>query len=396
MNNPRHDIVVIGGGVIGMNIAYRLAKSGRDVALIEPGEPGMGASYGNAGTIADYATIPLGTPNVLRSLPRLMLDRESPLSIHYSTIPGLLPWLAQFAFQSLPGPSRANAKTLGRLLDNASGLWKTTARELGASQHFHQRGCLYLYDSEQAFNAAKADEIMRRDNGVALEVIPASEVLQLEPGLNAFKGGAHYFPDATSIDDPGAVMRIFASRLADLGMSVIKSSAHHIVDHEQHREIHCDDLVVRARKVIIAAGAHSRALARSVGENVSLETERGYHIEFDMDQSPVSRPVCSARRGFYASPMTGRLRIAGTVELGGLHLPASQPRLAMLERGARELLPQLGETSRAWLGFRPSVPNSVPVIRRSRRSKHIILAFGHGHIGVTLAPITATMVQALL
>ncbi|ASJ74124.1 NAD(P)/FAD-dependent oxidoreductase [Granulosicoccus antarcticus] len=397
MNNPRHDIVVIGGGVIGMNIAYKLAKSGRDVALIEPDELGMGASYGNAGTIADYATIPLGTPNVLRDLPRLMFDRESPLSIHYSVVPRLLPWLIQFAFQSLPGPSRANAKALGQLLNNANALWRTTAEELGASHLLHQRGCLYLYDSENAFIAAKADEKMRRDNGVALEVISASEVLQLEPGLSTFQGGAHYFPDATSIDDPGALMKTFASRLNDLGMSVIKARANNIVEHGQYSDIHCDDnLIVSARKVVIAAGAHSRALARSVGENVTLDTERGYHLEFDMPKSPVSRPVCSARRGFYASPMNGRLRIAGTVEFGGVDLPASPQRLAMLERGARELLPQLGEVSRAWLGFRPSVPNSVPIIRRSKRSKHIILAFGHGHIGVTLAPVTATMVQALI
>lgn len=396
MINYRHDIAVIGGGVIGMTIAHKLAKAGREVVLIEPGEPGMGASYGNAGTIADYATVPLGTPGVLRNLPDLMWNRESPLSIHYTTLPGLLPWLVQFAYQSLPGPSRANAKALGQLLNNANGLWQETATELGASHHLHQRGCLYLYESDKAFRAAAGDEKMRRDNGVELEVITASEVLELEPGLQAFAGGAHYFPNATSIDDPGALMNILAARLTDLGVNHIRGRAKAIDDRGQSIRVLCNNGVVDAQNVVIAAGAYSRPLASSVGENIALDTERGYHIEYDMQMPPVSRPVCSARRGFYASPMTGRLRIAGTVEFGGLQRPASQQRLDLLERGARELFPQLGTPSRSWLGFRPSVPSSVPVIRRSRRNSHVILAFGHGHLGVTLAPVTASMVQGLL
>lgn len=396
MINYRHDIVVIGGGVIGMSIAHWLAKAGREVALIEPDEPGMGASYGNAGTIADYATVPLGTPNVLRNLPNLMLDRQSPLSIHYTTVPALLPWLLRFAYQSLPGPSCANAKALGQLLNNASGLWHETARELGASQHLHQRGCLYLYESEKAFKAAAGDEKIRRDNGVELEVINASEVGKLEPGLQAFEGGAHYFPDATSIDDPGALMKIMAARLQDLGVEHIRDRAMAIDDSGRTIRVLCDNGAADAQKVIIAAGAYSRPLARSMGENIALDTERGYHIEFDMPTAPVSRPVCSARRGFYASPMAGRLRIAGTVEFGGLLKPANQQRLNLLERGARELFPQLGTPSRSWLGFRPSVPDSVPIIRRSRRNMNVILAFGHGHLGVTLAPVTASMVHALL
>lgn len=191
-------------------------------------------------------------------------------------------------------------------------------------------------------------------------------------------------------------MKILAARLQDLGVGLIRSRANAIDDSGQTIRILCDNGVVEAGKVIIAAGAYSRPLARSVGENIALDTERGYHIEFDMQIPPVTRPVCSARRGFYASPMTGRLRIAGTVEFGGLIRPANQQRLTILERGARELFPNLGIPSRSWLGFRPSVPSSVPVIRPSRRNRNIILAFGHGHLGVTLAPVTAAMVQELV
>ncbi len=394
---PQHEILVIGGGVIGMNIAFRLAKEGREVALIEPNDLGMGASYGNAGTISDYATIPVGTPNVLRNLPNLFLNRNSPLSVRYRTLPSLLPWLLEFTYQSLPAQAESNAERIGRLLSGASNMWQELSAELGASQHLHKRGCLYLYESEKAFAAAKYDERLRRENGVEVEAITAQEVLVHEPNLQSFEGGAHYFPNATSIDDPGAVMKIFAQNLAELGVTIYPTSAVSIDDSsEKNVKVFCKDQTLEASKVIIAAGAYSKPLAKSVGENVRLDTERGYHLEFDMDTPPVSRPVCSAKRGFYASPMRGRLRIAGTVELGGLSLPKVERRLKVLERGAREMFPELGEPSRSWFGFRPSMPDSVPVIRSSKRNKNVIMAFGHGHIGITLAPATAQIVSNIV
>ena len=146
-----HEVIVIGGGVIGMSIAFRLAKEGREVALIEPNELGTGASYGNAGTIADYATIPVGTPNVLKNLPGLFFNRDSPLSVRYRTLPSLVPWLIEFAYQSLPSKAETNAGKIGVLLRNASDLWHEMGVELGASHHLHRRGCLYLYESNKSF-----------------------------------------------------------------------------------------------------------------------------------------------------------------------------------------------------------------------------------------------------
>lgn len=392
----KHDVVVIGGGVIGMNIAFRLAKEGREVALVEPHELGMGASYGNAGTISDYATIPVGTPNVLRNLPNLFLNRASPLSVRYKALPSLMPWLIDFAIQSLPAKSEANAMRIGSLLRNASTMWQEMAVELGASHHLHKRGCLYLYESNKAFSAAKYDERLRRKNGVDVEPISAAEVLKLEPNLRPFEGGAHYFSNATSIDDPGKVMEIFAENLRSLGVKIYKTRAMSIDSDLSPVKVNCEDIIIEASKVIIAAGAYSKPLARSAGEDVRLDTERGYHIEFDMEKAPISRPVCSSKRGFYASPMVGRLRFAGLVELGGLTLPAAQHRIKNLEKGARSMFPDLPEPSRTWFGFRPSMPDSIPVIRPTKKNRDVIMAFGHGHIGITLAPATAEAVSRLL
>jgi D-amino-acid dehydrogenase len=153
---------------------------------------------------------------------------------------------------------------------------------------------------------------------------------------------------------------------------------------------------IDAKTVVIAAGARSKTLAAQAGDRVPLETERGYHVEFDMETPPVSRPVCPTSKGFYLVPMAGRLRVAGTVELGGLSAPANPRRIALLERGAKAIFPEFGKPDRTWLGFRPSMPDSVPVIGPSRGGSDIILAFGHGHLGLTLAAVTARIVGDLV
>ena len=148
--------------------------------------------------------------------------------------------------------------------------------------------------------------------------------------------------------------------------------------------------------MVIAAGAHSRALAAQAGDRVPLDTERGYHVEWDMDAPRLTRPTCPTARGFYLCPMAGRLRVAGTVELGGLTAPPSPHRIARLVEGARAIFPDLGEPDRDWMGFRPSMPDSLPVIGPSRGGAEVIHAFGHGHLGVTLAPVTARIVADLI
>ena len=157
-----------------------------------------------------------------------------------------------------------------------------------------------------------------------------------------------------------------------------------------------DDRLVEAHKVVLAAGAWSRSLAQQVGDKIPLDTERGYHIEFEMNAALLTRPVSPIDLGFYLTPMVGRLRVAGTVELGGLAEPVNPARIALLERGARKIFPNLGPVRGQWLGFRPSLPNSLPVIGRSRHCGNLIHAFGHGHLGMTLAGITSQAVAGLI
>lgn len=390
------EIAVIGAGVIGMACALRLVSEGRQVVIVDPELPGSGASYGNAGTIADYAVQPVGTPDVLKSLPSLLFDRNSPLAIRHAALPSLAPWLLRFARQSLPGAAKRNAHAIASLLAGAAPMWNELAAEVGGEAILQSRGCLYLYETTKAFRAAKADMAFRQGLGISVEMLRPEELAALEPGLPVVEGGAAFFPAARFLSDPVRMMALLAARLEQAGVTHLRHRADRIQRRIDGVLIEGPGLHLHARQVVLAAGAHSRRLAAQSGDTVPLDTERGYHVEWDMERPRLTRPACPTARGFYLCPMAGRLRVAGTVELGGLTAPTSPHRIARLIEGARALFPDLKEPSRDWMGFRPSLPDSLPVIGPSRDGAQIIHAFGHGHIGLTLAPITARIVADII
>lgn len=402
------EIAVIGAGVIGLTTALRLARSGRDVALIDPAPPGSGASYGNAGTIADYAVEPVGTPQVLRALPSLLFDHDSPLSVRRRALPSLAPWLLRFARQSLPAAARRNGAAIAALLADAGPRWHDLTVEIGARDLIRAAGCLYLYDDAGQFAAASSDVEARAALGVRAERLSPAALATLEPALaQAGRGGAVFFPEALSLADPGLVMERLAAACAAAGVQPVRAAVDTITREPSHLRLALasapaggrrpDETVrrmgeIQARRAVIAAGAHSRPLALQAGDRIPLETERGYHVEFDMEQAPIARPACPARLGFYLCPMTGRLRAAGTVELGGVGAPPSPHRIAAVERGARSVLPDLPPAARSWLGLRPSLPDSIPAIGPSVGGDDVLIAFGHGHLGLTMAPVTAEII----
>ncbi len=389
------DVAIIGAGVIGLAIAEQLMRDGRDVVVIDPNPPGSGASYGNAGTIADYAVMPVGSPEVLRNLAQLLFDRTSPLAIRRAAMPALAPWLLRFAAQSLPGPTRRNAAALATLLADASPRWQALAQRLGAQDLVQNRGCLYLYETAAQYQSAQAGLTARQTMGIAVDLLTPEALAALEPGLPAMAGGAAFFPKAVFLSDPGQMMTALAKAVFATAQ-LIPARVDRLVRNGAGVTLTGVDLHLTARRVIVAAGAHSRALARQAGDRVPLDTERGYHLEWDMPAPPLTRPACPTARGFYLCPMQGRLRVAGTVELGGLTAPPSPHRIAKLIEGARALFPTLGAPSRDWMGFRPSMPDSLPVIGPSRGGADVIHAYGHGHIGLTLAPVTARIVADLV
>jgi D-amino-acid dehydrogenase len=339
--------------------------------------------------------MPVGTPDVLRHLPSLLFNRNSPLSIRQAALPSLAPWLMRFARQSLPAAAARNAHALAALLEGANPLWQDLASRIGATHLLHNDGCLYLYDTARAFRAAQADMAGRRALGITVDLISPETLAGIEPNLPPVEGGAAYFPNAAFLSDPGLMVEHLRSEAMEHA-GFLTGRAETLTRQFDGIIVEGPGFRLHAKKVILATGAHGRDLAAMAGDRIPLETERGYHVEWDMPEPLLYRPTCPTARGFYLCPMQGRLRVAGTVELGGLTAPPSPHRIARLVEGARTIFPDLPEPDRSWMGFRPSLPDSLPVIGPSQGGPDVIHAFGHGHIGLTLAPITARIVADLV
>ncbi|MCA0203164.1 MAG: FAD-binding oxidoreductase [Proteobacteria bacterium] len=385
------EIAVVGAGIIGLTVAHRLAGEGHRVTLIAPADEPHRASTGNAGTIAGYAVDPVGTPEVLRDLPRLLFNRDSPLAIHRPSALRLTPWLWRFARQSGPRSAEANRRVLARILSDADSRWRGLAFSLGAGTLLNEAGALYAYDTVEDLNAAEAGMERRRAHGVTVERLDASQLLALEPRLPPGRfGGGMLFPGTLWLSDPAAML---ARIEAGLQVARIGARATALSRHGAGWRVTHEEGALEAEAVVLAAGAWSARLLKPLGVRVPLTAERGYHLEFDRVEK-VARPLCPVRRGFYFTPLAGRLRAAGTVELGGIGAPPSPHRWERLEEGVRSVFPDLPPPSRRWMGLRPSVPDSLPVVGLAR--KGLVCAFGHGHLGLTLAPWTAERVSAAL
>lgn len=302
----------------------------------------------------------------------------------------------RFVRQSLPAATRANALALAGLLAEALPAWEVMVEEAGMADLLRRNGCLYLYRHESDFAAAAAGRTLRAKLGVHQQVLTPEEVAVLEPGLPTTGTRGLYFPDSMNVTDPGALMRRLLDAATARGVSVAQAEITGMQVEADGVRLSGPGLGIKAGTVVIAAGARSRVLAAQAGDRVPLETERGYHLEFPTEAPLLNRPVCPVDLGFYMTPMAGRLGVAGTVELGGLAAPPNPRRLALLDRGVRQFFPKLGRPSSEWLGFRPSLPDSRPVIGPSRSSARVIHAFGHGHLGLTLAPITARLIADLI
>ncbi len=389
------EIAVIGAGVVGLSCALALAEAGHEVALVAPKDDETGASYGNAGIIADYAVMPVGTPDVLRKLPSLLFNRDSPLAFRPSSLFALAPWLLRFARESLPGRATLNAQAIAALLAPTPAAWQDLAAQIGGKALLKPLGSLYLFETEAERRAT--DLRKYHAHGVEVEAISRAELGQLQPGLPSDVGvGAAFFPRTVTVDDPREMLRLLRAAVAAASVAHFPAMAEKLERAGGHIRLTGPGMQLQAKKVVLAAGAWSRPLAAQAGDRVPLETERGYHLEYDFTEPRLIRQMTPVSRGFYFCPMAGRLRVAGTVELGGLSAPPSPHRWAMMERGARAILPDLPAPDRRWMGFRPSLPDSRPVIGLSSGGGDVIHAYGHGHLGLTLAPITARLVTALV
>ena len=390
----RTETAIIGAGIVGLACAHALSDAGQEVMLIDPAAPGSGASYGNASSISPHAISPVCSPAVLRSLPDLLFNRESPLSIRLPYLPSLTPWLLQFIMQGLPKATERNLRAMAELQTGSMPAWRDLAGKIDLSDLLVEQGVLYTYPDEASFTAAQGMVALRRGYGIPQDVLSARQVADLEPNLPACAGAVHHV-GSIHLADTGEATRRIADAAAKQGVTILAAGVSGLVREPSGVVLHAGEDRILARRVIIAAGAHSAKLARQAGDRVPLVAHRGYHVEFDMDEPPVSRPVHRTQLGYYMTPMRGRLRAAGTVELASNDAAPSPRRFDQIERGVRATFPDMPPVARRWMGLRPAMPDSLPVIGASSGGADVIYAFGHGHVGLTLGPVTAQLVKAL-
>ena len=395
-NSNDAPIVVVGAGVVGLSIAFRLAQQFPNVLLIDRNEPGMACSYGNAGHIATEQLFPLASPATLFKAPRLMLSRNRPLSIRPAYGLRILPWLMRFAWASRPSAFGRGTAALTSLQTRAVASLESLCADAGVPSELHRRGHMILVENPRLRDAAIAQRQMMADHGIATDWLKPAQVARRAPELTR-NAGAIYARDTAHVGDPLRLSRGLLEAFANAGGRLRRDDVERIdptTDGGVRLKLSAGPL--DAQRVVIAAGAWSRPLAAQTGYDVPLDTERGYHVVAKNWRGSFDFAIASFDRMTIMTPLDGGLRITGFVEFGGLELPPTQARLKTLHRHLGELLPSTSMPDRSeWMGFRPSLPDHLPVIGQSPRNPNLYYAFGHQHLGLTLAGITADIIGSL-
>jgi glycine/D-amino acid oxidase-like deaminating enzyme len=394
MTSKRNEIVVIGGGAVGIACALWLRRDGNQVTLIEPNDIAAQCSFGNASTLAEYGCTPIANSSVWGNMPNLLFSKDSPFVVRWSRIPELMPWLLRFLGQCNNRSTLINTSRLLRLLERTySGYEPLLEDTPQARELIRNNGCLYSYADTNGLQASKAEIAHRRSLGIAQEELSADDVARLEPIMAGQTVGGVLFPNSCHLRDVQSFIQTLAAPLIAEG-SIHRASVTGLKSLKEGVSVSCDDgRTFVADRVVLAAGAWSAKLAATLGEKIPLGVERGFHVEFDIGEELLTRPTCPVESAFYMTPLAnGRLRAAGTVELASMNDPLNKQRTRYIEERVRKILKLEKPADREWMGFRPTVPDCVPVIGPSARDPRVIHAFGHQHLGITLAGVTGELV----
>lgn len=392
------DVAIIGAGIVALATAQTLQAAGRRVALIERGGVAAATSSGNAGALAFSDILPLASSGKIRQVPKWLLDPLGPLAIPPAYALKIAPWLIRFwraGWRDRVAASLAAQVSLMRVAETEMGRMVT---EAGLAALVHHDGSLELYESEREFRDSLPGWQARRQAGIAFEHVQGARMAELQPGLSPRFVSGTFVPGWRTVSDPFLFASALARHLESQGVLFLTGEAVRLEPGEAGVTIHlADGRRVMAGQVVVAAGAWSRRLTDPLGDRIPLETERGYNTTLPTGAFDLRRQVIFGGHGFVVTPLSTGLRVGGAVELGGLDLPPNFKRSEAMLRKAQDFLPGLKpEGGRPWMGFRPSLPDSLPVIGASRASSRIVYAFGHGHLGLTQSAGTGRLVADLL
>lgn len=390
-------VVVIGAGVIGLSAALMAQARGLSVTVVDREGPAAGASAGNAGAFAFTDILPLASPGILRKAPKWLLDPLGPLSIPPAYALQIAPWLFRFWRACSPRAVAASTAAQTALMDLSRAELEPFLAATDTLPLLRKDGNLQVYESETEFRASLPGWQIREAHGIAFQHMTAEEMAGLQPGLSPRFIRGTFTPCWHSIADPKDYVLALAERFRAQGGAILRAEVTGLEPQETGVYIRTRGEPLAADRVVLAAGAFSHRIAATIGERIPLETERGYNTTLPPGAFDLRCQVTFGGHGFVVSRLSTGIRVGGAVELGGLSLPPNYKRSEAMLKKAKTFLPDLKtEGGTQWMGFRPSLPDSLPAIGRSKASAHIIHAFGHGHLGLTQSAGTARLVADLL
>ena len=393
----RSSIGVIGAGIQGVCISLCLIKKGFEVTLIDREDPGKeSASYGNAGHFSPYASVPINRPDILFDVPAMLLSSTGPLALKWNYVPKMIPWFIKFIKNCSKKNMLHTTKYMHQILDLALPAYDELFEDINVSELVESKGIIYFWTNKD-LKSRELEINMREELGVKQQLLTPHEIHDLEPHIKQIYHGGVLYPNARHTRNPKKVLL----KLFDL---FIKKGGHFEKQNVQSISFTTDNKpVIKTNlnfynfdKAVIACGAFSKKITDQLGEKIPLDTERGYHVHFKGHDHLLTRPVIFLNRGFGITPMEQGLRVVGTVEFGGLDNPVSKKRILNLVNNAKYLFPELTEHHDEWLGFRPTLPDFLPVMGPSKNYKNLFYSFGHHHLGWTLGAISGKIVSGMI
>ena len=391
-------VAIIGAGIVGVSTAIWLQRDGHSVILIDKKGPAEGTSFGNGGVLAASSVVPISVPGLLGKAPGMLLRPDQPLFLKWSYVPKLIPWLLKYMGKANAKDVRHRASAISHIIGNSLADHQALAVGTGAEKWIIPSDYLFLYRDMQHFESDAFGWEIRRENGYEWEVLEGAAFHEYDPAFGPDINVAVRNKNHGRIADPGQYVKDLAAHAEAGGAKIVIGNAEDIVcDDGRVTGVRVDGETIGCTSLVLAAGAWSGPLARSLGVKVPLESERGYHLELWEPNIMPRAPVMVASGKFVATPMEGRLRLAGIVEFGGLEAPASRGPIELLERNIRSAIPGIEWKEKTeWMGHRPSVSDSLPLIGEVPQIEGAYFGFGHDHIGLTGGPKTGRILSQLI
>ena len=395
MNNSLK-IGIIGAGIQGISNALFLQKKGFDVTVFDREQPGSHvASYGNAGHFSPYASLSLNRTDILADVPAMLLSSTGPLALKWNYVPKMIPWFIKFILNTTKKKMMHTARNMHQILDLALPAYDELFDEIDIEGLVENKGILYIWNKKD-LKSRELEISVRNELGVKQQLVSKNEIHDLEPNIKPFYHGGVYYPYARHARNPKKILLKLFELFLKKGGKFKKLNIKKVEFNNDLPILKTDSDAYSFDKIVIACGAFSKKLTDNLGEKIPLDTERGYHVHFKDCDHLLNRPVIFSNRGFGITPMEQGLRVVGTVEFGGLDNPLSKSRIKNLINNAKYMLGDLPAHEDEWLGFRPTLPDFLPVMGPSKKYKNVFYCFGHHHLGWTLGPISGKIVSGMI